>query len=328
MQGLMNITKNQVPKLLSHAARATTATTAPLLTSVASRNYAGSVQKQNKVGEGASHAFEPVNTNADKLSDVWRPAENQNPLKELESGDLNLSDSGVLGISVDMDALKETKEATEHWKEETKEYSEESAKQAANLGTGFAHTASGFTTTSLKDSAAEMIAPYAAATSSIGTLAAEKIGELEEKLGWVQKKASEDTRRQEQKISNAADYVTEKVAEVKETIVKSTPDWTSDAKHKAEEAAKHTHLKDYAAKAGEIMKEKAAEVYEKVAGTVHRAKESIAVDSTTTERKIETKDGEHYVSTEQDLHVDQEMGDEWSPEKPHDFELPKRKEIS
>jgi vacuolar-type H+-ATPase subunit E/Vma4 len=61
----------------------------------------------------------------------------------------------------------------------------------------------------------------------------------------VQKKASEDTRRQEQKISNAADYVTEKVAEVKETIVKSTPDWTSDAKHKAEEAAKHTHLKDY-----------------------------------------------------------------------------------
>jgi hypothetical protein len=176
MQGLMNITKNQVPKLLLHAARATTATTAPLLTSVASRNYAGSVQKQNKVGEGASHAFEPVKANADKLNDAWRPAENPNPLKELESGDLNLSDSGVLGISVDMDALKETKEATEHWKEETKEYSEESAKQAANLGTGFAHTASGFTTTSLKDSAAEMIAPYAAATSSIGTLAAEKIG--------------------------------------------------------------------------------------------------------------------------------------------------------
>lgn len=174
----MNITKNQVPKLLLHAARATTATTAPLLTSVASRNYAGSVQKQNKVGEGASHAFEPVKANADKLNDAWRPAENPNPLKELESGDLNLSDSGVLGISVDMDALKETKEATEHWKEETKEYSEESAKQAANLGTGFAHTASGFTTTSLKDSAAEMIAPYAAATSSIGTLAAEKIGVL------------------------------------------------------------------------------------------------------------------------------------------------------
>lgn len=176
MQGLINITRNQVPKLLAHASRATTAT-APLLsaTSVASRNYAGSVQKQNQVGDGASHPLDPVRTNKDKLDDVWRPAENTNPLKELESGDLNLSDSGVLGFSVDMNALKETKEATEHWKEETKEYSEESAKQA-NLGTGFAQTATGFNTTSLKDSAAEMIAPYAAATSSIGTLATEKIG--------------------------------------------------------------------------------------------------------------------------------------------------------
>lgn len=61
----------------------------------------------------------------------------------------------------------------------------------------------------------------------------------------MQKKASEDTRKQEQKISNAADYVSEKVAEVKDTITKSTPQWTSDAKHKVEEAVQQTHIKDY-----------------------------------------------------------------------------------
>lgn len=68
---------------------------------------------------------------------------------------------------------------------------------------------------------------------------------VEEKLGWVQKKASEDTRKQEQNISKAADYVTEKVAEVKEEIKKSTSEWTADAKHKVDEAVHPTHLKDY-----------------------------------------------------------------------------------
>ncbi len=176
MQGLMNVTRNQVPKLLTQAARTTTATAAPLLTatSVASRTYAGNIDKQSKGHEGAQ-PFEPVRTNTDKLGDVWRPRENDpNPLKELESGDLNLSDSGVLGVSIDMEAVKETKEATEHWREEAKEYSEETAKQT-NLGTGFAQTASTFTTTSLKDSAAEMVAPYKAAASSIGAMAKEKI---------------------------------------------------------------------------------------------------------------------------------------------------------
>lgn len=80
------------------------------------------------------------------------------------------------------------------------------------------------------------------------------------------------------------------------------------------------------------MKEKAAEVYEKVAGTVHRAKESIAgehhVDSTASKHKSEMKDGEHYISTDKDLHVEKEMADEWSPEKPHDFELPQQKNVS
>jgi hypothetical protein len=324
MQGLMNITRTHVPKLLVQAARTTTTTAAPLLTatSVASRNYAGSMRKQGKGSEGAAQPFEPVKTKTDILEDVWRPAENTNPLKELESGDLNLSDSGVLGFSIDMEALKETKQATEHWKEETKEYSEETAKQA-NLGTGFAQTASTFTTTSLKDSAAEMIAPYKAAASSIGAMAKEKIEEVEEKLGWVQKKASEDTRKQEQQISNAADYVTEKVAEVKDTISKSTSEWTSDAKHKVDEAVHPSHLKDYATKAGEVMKERATEVYEKVADTVHRAK-----DSLTGEHKVEYKDGKHYINTERDLHVDKEMTEEWSPEKPHEFEVPKQKEIS
>lgn len=258
--------------------------------------------------------------------DIWRPMENDpNPLKELESGDLNLSDSGALGVSIDMEALKETRRATEQWREEAKEYSEETAKQA-NLGTGFAQTASTFTTTSLKDSAAEMVAPYKAAASSLGSIAKEKIEEVEEKLGWVQKKASEDTRRQEQKISNAADYVTEKVAEVKDEISKTSSEWTADAKHKVDEAVHPTHLKDYAAKAGEVMKEKAAEVYEKVAGSVHRAKDSLTSAS---EHKIELKDGvEHYINTERDLHVEKEMTEEWSPEKPHEFEVPKQKEIS
>jgi len=316
MQGLMNITRTQVPKLLAHAARTTT-TAAPLLTatSVASRNYAGSIHKQSNGQETAPQPFEPIRTTNDaKFDDVWRPA-NLNSLKELESGDLNLSDSGVLNMSIDMEALRETRKATEHWRDEAKEYSEETAKQA-NLGTGFAQTASTFTTSSLKDSAAEM-------ASTLGSIAKEKIGEVEEKLGWVQKKASEDTRKQEQKISNAADYVTEKVAEVKDEIAKSTSEWTADAKHKVDEAVHPTHLKDYAAKASEVMKEKAAEVYEKVAGTVHRAKDSLTGEHNATN----IKNSEHYINTERDLHVDKEMTEEWSPEKPHEFEVPKQKEI-
>mgnify|MGYP006904180884 CR=1 FL=1 len=76
------------------------------------------------------------------------------------------------------------------------------------------------------------------------------------------------------------------------------------------------------------MKEKAAEVYEKVAGTVHRAKEGLSSEAGQG-TKTEVKDGEiHYVNTERDLHVDKDMGDEWSPEKPHEFELPKQKEVS
>lgn len=71
------------------------------------------------------------------------------------------------------------------------------------------------------------------------------------------------------------------------------------------------------------MKEKASEMYEKVAGTVHRAK-----DSLTGEHKVELKNGEHYINTERDLHVDKDMADEWSPDKPHEFEVPTRKEIS
>jgi len=321
----MNITRTQVPKLLTQAARTTATTAAPLLTatSVASRNYAGSVNKQQKGHETGPQPFEPVKTTND--ADFWRPTENLRELKELESGDLNLSDSGVLGVSIDMEALKETKNASEHWREETKEYSEETAKQT-NLGTGFAQTASTFTTTSLKDSAAEMVAPYKAAASSLGAMAKEKIEVVEEKLGWVQKKASEDTRKQEQNISKAADYVTEKVAEVKEEIKKSTSEWTADAKHKVDEAVHPTHLKDYAAKAGEVMKEKATEVYEKVAGTVHRAKDSLTGEQHHSATEI--KNGEHYINTERDLHVEKEMTEEWSPEKPHDFEVPKQKEIS
>ena len=168
----MNITRIRVPKLLSQGARTSTASTTMLsTTSFASRNYA--VQKKAKDQERIKHAFEPVKTKEDKLGDAWRPTVNANSLEDLGAGDLALSDSGVLGVSVDMETVKEAKEATEHWKEEVKVYSEETAKEA-DLGTGFTQTSSTFHP-SLKDSASELVAPYAAAASSIGTLAKKKI---------------------------------------------------------------------------------------------------------------------------------------------------------
>jgi hypothetical protein len=180
MQGLMNITRTQVPKLLTQATRKAVTNPTPLLaaTSVSSRNYA--LQKESKQEGGASAQHRDLEQvkktiEVELQEPTWRPEGNRNPLKEQENGDLNLSDSGALGVSVDMEALKQAKEATEHWREETKEYSEESAKKANDLGTGFAETRSDWTTT-LKDSATEFVAPYAAATSSLGTLASKKIG--------------------------------------------------------------------------------------------------------------------------------------------------------
>jgi hypothetical protein len=68
-------------------------------------------------------------------------------------------------------------------------------------------------------------------------------------------------------------------------------------------------------------------VYEKVAGTVHKAKESLSSDhKKTTETKPVQE--EHHVSTESELHVEQEMADEWSPAKPHEFEIPPEKRVA
>ena len=61
----------------------------------------------------------------------------------------------------------------------------------------------------------------------------------------MHKKAAEDTRMGEEKLNRAADYVTEKVTEVKDTIAKTSTDWAADAKHKVEEATHHPHIKDY-----------------------------------------------------------------------------------